>query len=98
MSITRINEFRAKDGKAEELRVFLAALIPTIAAIAGCQSCQLLQHHDEPTRLIVLEIWESIAAHQASVQHIPPEALAEVMTLLDGRPTGAYYHEQQTLS
>ena len=98
MSITRINEFRAKDGKAEELRVFLARLIPTIAKIPGCQSCQLLQHHDEPSRFIVLEVWESIEAHQASVKDIPAESLAEVMTLLDGMPTGAYYHEQQALS
>jgi quinol monooxygenase YgiN len=93
MSITRINEFRAKDGSADALRSFLARLIPTITAIAGCQSCQLLQQHDEPTRFIVLEVWESIAAHQASVKDIPPESLAEVMTLLDGRPVGAYYHE-----
>lgn len=94
MSITHINEFRAKDRSADALRAFLTRLIPTIAAIPGCQSCQLLQHHDEPTRFIVLEVWESIEAHQASVKDIPPESLAEVMTLLDERPTGAYYHEQ----
>jgi len=46
----------------------------------------------------VLEVWESIEAHQASVQDIPPESLAEVMALLDGPPAGAYYHEQQPLS
>jgi hypothetical protein len=45
MSITRINEFRAKDGKDDALRTFLTRLIPTIAVIPGCQSCQLL-HYD----------------------------------------------------
>ncbi len=98
MSITRINEFQAKDEQANALRSFLTRLIPTIAAIPGCQSCQLLQHHDEPSRFIVLEVWDSIEAHQASVKDIPPESLAEVMTLLDGPPAGAYYHEQQALS
>ncbi len=97
MSITRINEFRAKEGKADALRAFLSRLVPTIAAIPGCQSCQLLQSHDEPTRFIVLEAWDSIEAHQASVKDIPPESLAEVMALLDGRPAGAYYHEQHTM-
>ena len=97
MSIIRINEFRAKDGKAEELRTFLARLVPIIAALPGCESCRLLQNHDESARFVVLEIWESIGAHQAAVKDIPPEPLAEVMTLLDGRPTGGYYHEQQTI-
>jgi low temperature requirement protein LtrA len=32
------------------------------------------------------------------VKDIPPESLAEVKTLLDGPPVGAYYHEQQALS
>ena len=91
MSITRINEFQAKDEQANALRSFLTRLIPTIAAIPGCQSCQLLQHHDEPSRFIVLEVWDSIEAHQASVKDIPPESLAEVMSLLNGMPTGAYY-------
>ena len=62
MSITRINESRAKDGSADALRAFLTRLIPTIAAIPGWQSCQLLQHHDEPTHFIVLEVWESIGS------------------------------------
>jgi quinol monooxygenase YgiN len=98
MSITRINEFRAKDGSADALLTFLTRLIPTIAAIPGCQSCQLLQRHDEPTRFIVLEVWESIEAHQASVKDISSESLAELMALLDGRPAGAYYHEQHAIS
>jgi quinol monooxygenase YgiN len=93
MSITRINNFRAKEGKADALRTFLTPLIPAIAATTGCRSCQLLQSHDNPTRVVVIEVWESIEAHQASVQNIPPEALAEVMTLLDGMPVGEYYRE-----
>src|SRR5262245_17558765 len=98
MSVTRSKEFRAKDGSPDALHAFRTRLIRTSGAIRSCLSGRLLQQHDEPTRFIVLEVWESIAAHQASVKDIPPEALAEVIALLDGRPTGAYYHEQQTLA
>jgi quinol monooxygenase YgiN len=93
MSITRINEFRAKEGQAEALRTFLASIIPTIAATSGCCSCQLLQSHDNPTRFVVIEVWDSIEAHQASVRDIPPESLTNVMALLDGMPVGEYYRE-----
>ena len=93
MSVTRINEFRAKEGKADELRAFLTQIVPTIASSTGCLSCQLLQGHENPTRLVVIEVWDNIESHQASMRDIPPEEFAEVMTLLNGTPVGEYYHE-----
>jgi quinol monooxygenase YgiN len=93
MSVTRINEFRAKEGKADALRTFLTRIIPTIASSTGCLFCQLLQSHENPTRLVVIEVWDSIGSHQASMRDIPPEEFAEVMELLDGTPVGECYHE-----
>jgi quinol monooxygenase YgiN len=58
----------------------------------------LLQGHDNATRFVVIEIWDSVEAHQASVKNIPSEAVAEVMVLLDGMPVGEYYHERNRLS
>jgi heme oxygenase (mycobilin-producing) len=92
MKVTRINEFRAKEGMAEALRSFLTPVIPLIASSPGCLSCQLLQSQDNPRRFVVLEIWDSAESHQASVRNIPPGALAEIMELLDGTPVGEYYH------
>jgi quinol monooxygenase YgiN len=93
MSVTRINEFRAKEGKADELRAFLTRIVLTIASSSGCLSCQLLQSHENPTRFIVIEVWDSIESHEASMRDIPPEEFAEVMTLLNGTPVGEYYYE-----
>ncbi len=89
--VTRINEFRAKEGKADALRKFLTPVIPMIASSTGCVSCHLLQSHENPTRFVVLEVWNSIESHQAAVRNIPAEAFTEVMQLLDGAPTGEYY-------
>ncbi|MBI3344436.1 MAG: antibiotic biosynthesis monooxygenase [Gammaproteobacteria bacterium] len=91
MSITRINEFHAKDGRADDLRKFLTSVIPAIESSAGCQSCQLLQSLDDPTRLVVVETWESVEAHQTAVKSIPPNNFAEIMKMLAETPKSAYF-------
>jgi quinol monooxygenase YgiN len=95
MSVTRINDFRAKEGKADALRAVLGQAIPTIASSRGCLSCKLLRSQDSPARFVVLEIWDSIESHQAAVKDIPPEMFMTVMELLDGRPSGEYFKEQE---
>ena len=93
MSVTRINDFRAKEGKAGALLAFLGQIIPSITSSKGCLSCKLLQSQDNPARFVVLEVWDSIESHKAAVKDIPPDAFATVMELLDGRPSGEYFHE-----
>ena len=93
MSVTRINDFWAKEGKADALRAFLGQVIPSIASSRGCVSCKLLQSQDNPARFVVLEVWDSIESHKAAVKDIPPDVFATVMELLDGRPSGEYFHE-----
>ena len=92
MSITRINEFQAQEGKSEALRDLIASFVPLIESSDGCQSCQLLQSQEDPTRIVVIEVWDSTEAHQASMKNIPPGALQEAMKLLAGPPKGGYYH------
>ena len=92
MSITRINEFQAQEGKGEALRDLIQSFVPMIESSDGCQSCQLLQSQEDPTRIVVIEIWDSTEAHQASMKNIPPGALQEAMKLLAGPPKGGYYH------
>ena len=93
MSVTRINDFRAKEGKADSLRALLGQVIPSIASSRGCLSCKLLQSQDDPARFVVLEAWDSIESHKAAVRDIPPETLRTVMELVDGRPSGEYFRE-----
>ena len=94
MSVTRINDFRAKEGKTEALRAFLGQIIPSIASSKGCLSCKLLQSQDSLSRFVVLEVWDSVESHKAAVNDIPPEMFMTVMELVDGRPSGEYFHEQ----
>ena len=92
MAITRINEFQAAAEKVEPLREFLSSVIGLILDAPGCNSCQLLQHHDDPTRFAIIEIWDSIGSHKASVARIPPGLLQQARALFAEPPRGAYYN------
>jgi quinol monooxygenase YgiN len=90
VSVTRLNHFQAAPGQGPALGVFLAALTPAVLG-PGCQSAQVMVKDGQPERLVVLEIWDSVEAHQAAAKAIPPELLAQVMPLLAERPNGDYY-------
>jgi len=91
MSITRIGETQAKPELTQALRDFLVSIIPMIKSSEGCDSVQLYQSQDDPTRFIMIEIWDSIESHRASVKNIPPEMLADIRPLLASPPSGGYF-------
>ncbi|HEV3438992.1 MAG TPA: antibiotic biosynthesis monooxygenase family protein [Gemmata sp.] len=91
MPVTRINEFQAREGQSDAVKERLLVFVPLIAASAGCRSCQLLQAEDDPTRIVVIEVWDSASAHQASLKGFPAEVFVEFMKLLVAPPTGRYY-------
>ena len=96
MSVTRIGEFQALEGKAERLRALLTASLPAIRSSKGCRSCRLLQSQGDPGRILVIEVWDSVEAHQASVKSIPPEMVEKTRSLLAAAPKAGYYVEQAT--
>ena len=91
MSITRINEFKAQEGHESALRALIESFLPMIESSDGCQGCQLLQGLDDPTRIVVIEVWDNPEAHLAAVKNVPPGVFAEAMKLLAGPPKGEYY-------
>lgn len=92
MSVSRIGEVQAKPELAENLRVFLLSILPMIKSSEGCESVQLYQSQDDPLKFVVIEIWDSVESHQASVKNIPPEKLGEIRPLLATSPSSSYYH------
>jgi len=56
------------------------------ASRASCCAITTMQ-----TRLAIIEVWETIEAHQASVARIPPDLLKQAQTLLAEPVRGAYY-------
>lgn len=91
MSISRIGEIQAKEGLLEELREFLIAIMPGIQSSEGCESVQLYQSEDDPSKFMMIEVWDRIESHQASVKNIPAEKLGEIRPLLATSPSGSYF-------
>jgi quinol monooxygenase YgiN len=92
MSITRIGETQAKPELTEALRNFLISIIPMIKSSQGCESVTLYQSHDDPTKFTMIEVWDNIESHQASVKNIPPKMLAEIRPLVASAPSGGYFN------
>jgi quinol monooxygenase YgiN len=91
MSISRIGEVQAKEKLIEELRDFLLSIMPGIQSSAGCESVQLYQSQDDPSKFIVIEVWDNVESHQVSVRNIPPEKLGEIRPLLASSPSSSYF-------
>ena len=91
MSVYRIGETQASEGKAEELRDFLISILPGIQSSAGCEAVHLYQREADPSKFLVIEVWDSVESHQASVGNIPAEKLGEIRPLLATSPSGSYY-------
>jgi quinol monooxygenase YgiN len=82
---------QAKPELIEELREFLISILPIIKSSKGCEAVQLFQSQDDPSRFLMLEVWDSVESHQASVKNIPTEKLGEIRPLLATSPSGSYF-------
>ena len=91
MSVSRIGDFQAKKGLVDELRAFLLSIMEGIKSSEGCESVQLYQSQADPSKFMMIEVWDSVESHQASAKNIPPEKLSEIRPLLAGSPSGSYY-------
>lgn len=93
MTITRINEFQASSGNETALWEIMKEVKQVVLSNKGAINCQALQNQDDPTKMIVIEQWESMEAHQTAAQKIPAYLFEQAMKLVAQRPTGAYYHD-----
>ena len=65
--------------------------MPGIQSSEGCETVQLYQSQDDPSKFMMIEVWDSIESHQASVKNIPAEKLGEIRRLLATSPSGSYF-------
>ena len=96
--VVRVGTMSAQESRGDELVAFAKRVIlPLLGASDGFLGGELLHNEDDPNTIMIIERWESAAAHAASAKNIPPEAIQEVMTLMGGPPAGAYYTSCQTI-
>lgn len=93
MSVSRIGEFQAKETLTQAMRDFLISIVPMIKSSEGCESVRLYQSQEDPSKFVMIEVWDNVESHQASVKNIPPEKLSEIRPLLAISPSGSYYNQ-----
>ena len=59
----------------------------------GCLRSELLADPADEGHLMIVEVWESIAAHRAAAAEVPREKFVEIQALLAAPPTGHYYEK-----
>jgi len=91
MSVARIGQTQAKPETVEALRDFLLSIMPGIKSSEGCESVALYQSESDPTQFTMIEVWDRVESHQASVREISPELLEQIRSLLGSAPGGSYY-------
>lgn len=91
MSVTRISQFIAAEGQEQTLSDFLDSIVPEISRAPGCLSCDVLRSRDVPGKMIVLERWESVEAHQEALSDADPEERQNALALLAEPPIGEYF-------
>jgi len=91
VSIYRFGETQAKPEQIEALRDFLISIMDGIKSSRGCESLQLYQSQDDLTKFTMIEVWDSIESHRASVKEILPDLLAQIRPLLASAPSGSYF-------
>lgn len=91
MSVARVNEFRAKDGRAEELWQLLQSVVALIKASPGCEMVRLFQQEKDPARLAIVEIWADKDAHEAAAATVPRDLVEKATDMLEFRPHGEFY-------
>ena len=91
MTVTRITEYQTKEGGGNQFKALLTSLLPIVTFANGNQSYKILQNVDNPTRIIVVEVWASKEAHQEAAKKTPVDVLEQSRKLLVKRPTGEYY-------
>lgn len=91
MSISRISQFEAREGRAPELRELLVSVVETIKPAPGCRTCQLLRNTQEAGRFVIYELWDDESAQRAAANTVPPGLMQKIVALLVGTPRSAYY-------
>ena len=84
MSVLRVNEFIAFPGKLDDLLEMFREIVPMIRLADGCESCDMLIPANGKEKLVILEQWRDIKAHQAAAKHISGSDFKRIISLLDG--------------
>ncbi|MDX1616447.1 MAG: antibiotic biosynthesis monooxygenase [Candidatus Promineifilaceae bacterium] len=85
----RFSTFSARPGRRDDLAAILMRAAALVGALAGCHLYLVATAPDNGQAIQIIEVWDDVAAHAASLDRPQVRALiAEAMPLLAGPPDG----------
>jgi len=91
MSITLFFKGTAKEGKAGEFQDLIAKLVEKAKQYPSCSRVDVFKTHSDPNAFVLIEVWDSIEAHQAfNQQMIDDGTMALAQSLLTEPPKIEY--------
>lgn len=91
-----VHEFAALPHRADELEDVLRRLLGVLEQADGYRSGQLLQSRDDPSRFILMAVWEGPEAHGRAVENMPVELMQRAMTLVAEVPRGGAWTDRSS--
>lgn len=91
MSVFRINQYQALEGKAEALEQVLRAMQELLRSAKGCRSYRISQDIGDPSLFSIFEEWDSLNEHMEASRLVSAELIEAAVPLLRGRPEGRYF-------
>lgn len=91
--ILRIYQMEVAAGQEDLSKTRLAEMADAVRDLDGCTDVQVLRNSDEPRQVYFVEHWTDRAKHKAGFGELSKSALANLMEVLSGPPSGGYFEE-----
>ncbi len=89
--VTVVVHFRAAAGRIDELRSRLGAAVPRLGDLDGCRGGSLYNDMDDADLFVLVEHWDSRAAHEAYLARLEADGtMDQLRPLLEGDPARRY--------
>lgn len=95
-AVTVVATGKIKPGKLDIARAALEAVIPeVIAKEPACHGIRVHEDPNDPCRLLIIELWDSIEAFTGPHMQTPHQKafFAQAQTFLDGEPEFTFWRE-----
>jgi len=92
MAITVLLEFKTQEDKVDDMLQWMRDNLPDTRARQGAGKMELIQDQDDPTHMVVYEIWDSKADQEAYVGWRAERGDIDTLgTMLAAPPTFTYF-------
>ncbi len=93
MSVFVLVEAPVQPDKVEDMKRYMAEILPDTRTFAGCQSVEVYFDDENPNQVVLAEIWGSREQHaQYAAWRTETGVMAKIGSMLAGPPAVRYFN------